>query len=471
MESYFIWIVLGSFVALCGFLYYKKQRISSQKFFENAQTAGGDAQQYQQYLKFKWIYLVAYLLVVTGDWFQGPYLYAVYASFGFTSSQISAFYLCGFSSALIFGTIVGSLGDKYGRKRNSLACCLFYIGSSVFLCTGNFWMLLLGRVCGGIGTSLMYSAFEAWMVCAHKKAGYPDSWLQNTFGDASLGNGIVAIAAGVVASFLADQWGPQAPFYASALLHAACGVVIFLTWTENYGESKTPVVTTNESAASAAAASSGGFSGALALFRADPSIAALGLVMALFEGTMYTFVYCWTPALAPNHEPLPFGLIFAAYMAAVMVGGSTFSIVAASQWMTVERFALALFAAGAVSLTGSALLLGAGEIVFLCFCVFEGCVGSFWPTAGTIRSRIVPEQVRATVLNLFRVPLNAMVMGTMGLTFVLSTRSMLLLCGLFLAIATALQRYINVSQERKAAAAAAAVPVGAAPAAAAVPPV
>lgn len=49
------------------------------------------------------------------------------------------------------------------------------------------------------------------------------------------------------------------------------------------------------------------------------------------------------------------------------------------------------------------------EATLASFLVFEGCVGLYWPAIGTVKSRLVPEEVRATVYNLFRVPLNGVV--------------------------------------------------------------
>ena len=47
---------------------------------------------------------------------------------------------------------------------------------------------------------------------------------------------------------------------------------------------------------------------------ADQKIALLGAMQSLFEGSMYTFVFLWTPALSPNGEHLPHGMIFACFM-------------------------------------------------------------------------------------------------------------------------------------------------------------
>lgn len=47
---------------------------------------------------------------------------------------------------------------------------------------------------------------------------------------------------------------------------------------------------------------------------ADQKIALLGAMQSLFEGSMYTFVFLWTPALSPKGEHLPHGMIFACFM-------------------------------------------------------------------------------------------------------------------------------------------------------------
>lgn len=55
-------------------------------------------------------------------------------------------------------------------------------------------MLASGRLLGGIATSLLFSAFESWLVAAHNTNGYPEAWLGDTFSKAvfagaGVGNG------------------------------------------------------------------------------------------------------------------------------------------------------------------------------------------------------------------------------------------------------------------------------------------
>lgn len=60
-------------------------------------------------------------------------------------------------------------------------------------------------------------------------------------------------------------------------------MIVSATWKENYGDA-------NESI-------SGGFRNALEAVKKDQKIQIVGLVQSLFEGSMYIFVFLWTPAL------------------------------------------------------------------------------------------------------------------------------------------------------------------------------
>ncbi|CAE8606342.1 unnamed protein product, partial [Polarella glacialis] len=49
------------------------------------------------------------------------------------------------------------------------------------------------------------------------------------------------------------------------------------------------------------------------------------------------------------------------------------------------------------------------HVCFLGFLCFEFCCGAYFPSVGVLKSAIVPEHVRGAIYNLFRVPLNAIV--------------------------------------------------------------
>lgn len=94
---------------------------------------------------------------------------------------------------LRLGTWVGLYVDRYGRRMGCILFCVLEVIINTLEHFPSLYLLLLGRVLGGISTSLLFSAFESWMVTEHRARGFPEDWLASTHGLASTGNGIAAV--------------------------------------------------------------------------------------------------------------------------------------------------------------------------------------------------------------------------------------------------------------------------------------
>ncbi|KAE9459632.1 hypothetical protein C3L33_08462, partial [Rhododendron williamsianum] len=402
---------------------------------------------------FKNNYLLVYSLMmvinilaeIAGDWLQGPYVYYLYSQYGYGKGEIGQLFIAGFGSSMLFGTIVGSLADKQGRKRACVTYCITYILSCFTKHSPHYKVLMLGRVLGGIATSLLFSAFESWLVAEHNKRGFEQQWLSLTFSKAIfLGNGLVAILAGLFGNLLVDTFslGPVAPFDAAACFLAIGMAVILSSWTENYGDHSE-----NKDLLSQ-------FKGAAIAIASDEKIALLGAIQSLFEGSMYTFVFLWTPALSPNDEEIPHGFIFATFMLASMLGSSIASRLMARSSLKVESYMQIVFAISAAALfipVGTNFLVPpsnvkggsisfSGCIQLVGFCAFEACVGIFWPSIMKMRSQYIPEEARSTIMNFFRIPLNIFVCIVLYNVNAFPIIVMFGMCSIFLFVASILQR-------------------------------
>ncbi|KAL3651298.1 hypothetical protein CASFOL_004300 [Castilleja foliolosa] len=402
---------------------------------------------------FKNNYLLVYSLMMAGDWLQGPYVYYLYSTYGFGKGEIGQLFIAGFGSSMLFGTIVGSLADKTGRKRASITYCITYILSCITKHSSQYKVLMLGRILGGIATSLLFSAFESWLVAEHFKRGFESQWLSLTFSKAIfLGNGLVAIIAGLFGNFLVDSLnlGPVSPFDAAAILLAIGMAIIISSWSENYGDpSENKDLLTQ-------------FRGAAVAIASDEKIALLGAIQSLFEGSMYTFVFLWTPALSPNDEEIPHGFIFATFMLASMLGSSIASRLLARNTVKVESYMQIVFviSSGALLLpiltnflvTPSKVKGGgisfSGCLQVLGFCVFEACVGIFWPSIMKMRSQYIPEEARSTIMNFFRIPLNIFVCVVLYNVNAFPITVMFGMCSIFLLLASILQRRLSAIGEK-----------------------
>ncbi|XP_077248493.1 uncharacterized protein LOC143888086 [Tasmannia lanceolata] len=401
---------------------------------------------------FKNNYLVVYSLMMAGDWLQGPYVYFLYSQYGFSKGEIGRLFIAGFGSSMLFGTIVGSLADKQGRKRACVTYCITYILSCITKHSPQYKVLMLGRILGGIATSLLFSAFESWLVAEHNKRGFDQQWLSLTFSKAIfLGNGLIAIVSGLFANMLADNlgFGPVAPFDAAACFLAIGMAIILSSWSENYGDpSESKDLLTQ-------------FRGAAVTIASDEKIALLGAIQSLFEGSMYTFVFLWTPALSPNDEDIPHGFIFATFMLASMLGSSIASRLMARPALKVEGYMQIIFAVAACtfllpvittflvapsSVKGGSISFG-GCIQLFGFCIFEACVGIFWPSIMKMRSQYIPEEARSTIMNFFRIPLNIFVCIVLYNVNAFPITVMFGMCSIFLFMASILQRRLMVVAE------------------------
>mmetsp|Transcript_269 Transcript_269/g.455 ORF Transcript_269/g.455 Transcript_269/m.455 type:complete len:482 (-) Transcript_269:135-1580(-) len=439
----FFWVVLCSVLVL--FSLARNTNSASRMWFPNANGLKPSSFQ-----KFQLSYLIVYIFMVAGDWLQGPYVYALYESYGFSREQIAFLFVAGFGSSMIAGTFVGSLADRLGRKKLGGLYVLLYIASCLTKHNSNIYWLLFGRILGGMATSLLFSVFETWYVCEHNRKKFPAEKLSETLSLGVLANSITAIVCGVVAQYAVNAnsqtsavrnstWhsgGFTVPFDLAigALLIGGC--LLWWLWGENYGDSGT---TTNHAQ----------FAQALAVVQKDKLILAVGLVQSLFEGAMYSFVFMWTPALASEPSP-PYGTIFSTFMMSCMLGSQVFEVLLASGKRTPQRVMVLVFALSAVALAiGPITSLFGVSATFPRYCgflLFEVCVGVYFPAIGTLKSQIVPEAYRSAIYNIFRIPLNVIVLIVLLGHF--SVDVTFALCTLLLFGATCLQLFVCASLDR-----------------------
>lgn len=365
-------------------------------------------------------YLLVYLLAVAADWIQGPYIYALYTHYGYTKRDIGHLYIAGFASSAVFGTVIASVADKYGRRNNAVLYCAVYMLSCATKHSSRFSVLFLGRLCGGVATSILFSAFESWMVYEHSARGFHPRLLAGTFAKAQFGNGVVAIASGLVAGWFADRFGKVMPFDIATCALAALAGVLYATWSENYGD--------------ASASVTGGLARAWRSLIADERILLLGITQAAFESALYVFTFVWTPALQMSRHTrseIPHGTIFATFMAATMMGSSMFAV--ASRFVRVDRIMRAVFAIGMCAFV-AALVSDSIVVIYISFVIFEVLCGIYYPAMATMRAPFIPEESRSALLTFFRVPLNVIVVVALyedlEINTVFAMCAMLMLCAL-----------------------------------------
>jgi hypothetical protein len=137
---------------------------------------------------------------------------------------------------------------------------------------------------------------------------------------------------------------------------------------------------------------------------------------------MYVFVMQWPPVLTAAVKGAfgaaavpPFGKVFSCFMVSCLLGSTVFSV-AAKRGVATEKSALATFglAASAMAVAARCASLGRAPpmaALTASFMAFELCVGLYFPSIGTLRSKYLPDSHRTIILSIFGIPLNIIVVS------------------------------------------------------------
>jgi MFS family permease len=367
-------------------------------------------------------FLTVFWLLRLSDWLRGPYFYEVLNAKSkvsvFSYDTISKLFLVGFIVSGIFGPFMGKFVDEVGRKAGTLLFVLVYSLSAVSLLSNNLVILILGRICSGLGTALLFSAPEAWLVSEfHKFSSMDQKWLSQTFSLAYAGDSVVAILAGQLASMVANRSGPSAPFILSVGFLLTAATLIVKNWKENKTDQR--AIDPSSDLHFTSEKTSLVFQ-ALKEIRSNRVVWLLGLMQAFFEGAMYIFVLQWPVAIQQCISPtfpsisnavVPYGNVFSCFMASCLLGSSVFALL--QRKFSVEMIMSLVLTLAAVSLGGSFLSLRKLNLhtLVVSFFVFELCVGMYFPSIGILRAKYIPDNYRSVIMNLFGVPLNLIVVS------------------------------------------------------------
>ncbi|EJT68705.1 hypothetical protein GGTG_13719 [Gaeumannomyces tritici R3-111a-1] len=431
---------LAGLIGLCGVLFLAQRKSTTpatkdSKTKKDAKAEGAEGDGPSQ-----WAFLVVFSLVMGSDWLQGPFLYSLYRDeHGVSAGLVSTLYTTGFLSGAAGGYVAGTLADRHGRRRACLLFCGVYAASCLLTASPSALasppVLFAGRVLGGIGTSLLFSVFESWMVTDFAERGLAAKGgdLSRTFGLMSTLNSVVAIVSGVFSEWLVAATGTRrSPFYAAVVLLGVAAWVIVTRFDENYGQSANKAKT--EAADKNKPQTIVDNTTKLSWILSDPKVLALGLASTMFEGSMYLFVFFWSPALnaARDADPagtgtsgsgsgLPYGVIFAAFMATTLAASLAFNMVMERGLVRYSVLMIGILAAADLcfaSLSGGGGMASSRseQTTFWLFCAFEACVGVYWPCMGYLKGRLIEDGARARVYSVLRVPLNLFVVASLHLT-------------------------------------------------------
>ena len=209
----------------------------------------------------------------------------------------------------LFGPVLGGLSDRFGRRPVLLVSLVFMaLDYLVMALAGSIWLLLAGRIVGGITASTQATA-NAYMA----DISAPEDRAAN-FGLIGAAFGVGFVLGPLIGGFLAE-WGTRAPFYAAALLSGMNAVFGYFVLRE----------TLPQSARRSFSWRRANPLGAFVQMRALPGVGALLLVFFLYQVafTVYPSVWSFFGKERFGWEPSMIGLSLALFgiMMAIVQGG------------------------------------------------------------------------------------------------------------------------------------------------------
>ena len=168
-------------------------------------------------------------------------------------------------------------------------------------------------------------------------------------------------------------------------------------------------------------------------------------MQSLFEASMYTFVFMWSPAIIDTLQDssnIPYGIIFACFMVSIMIGSSIFSFLMGKS-IRPETIISFIFFISTCCFCVSIYFSKEFYYLISSFITFEICCGLFFPCIGTLRGKYIDEKTRSSVMSFFRMPLNAIVVAVLLKVSSFSNETIFAICSTLLSISFVLSYTFN----------------------------
>ncbi|KAH8163269.1 hypothetical protein CIB48_g4977 [Xylaria polymorpha] len=377
--------------------------------------------------EFQRTFLRVYLLVIGSEWLQNPFMYSLFRNEKtLDEATVSTLYISTYVSAAVSAFFTGYLTDRFGRRRACLVFCGIHSMAAVSVCFDALPVLIVGRVLGGVALSLLWTAFESWMIAEYNDRGFArgaELSLDSMFGAMTTFKCITAIVAGVLGHCVVLALGSKIhPFILGVALDLCAAILMIHTWKENRGINSVAGADMESNKAAEAQKQLPTDQERTSLW--DPRLWAMSFVTCCFDGAIFLFMFFWPETLQDAHnrahpganDAIPHGVIFASFMAIMAIGALSFNLMVADQGGGRQQGSTTRYALTPTLLLKGALLTSATcffaaaflreEIaLFISFLSLEVCNGIYVPSVACHRGTIVTDEARALNYSLMNIPL------------------------------------------------------------------
>lgn len=372
-------------------------------------------------------YLIAITIIKSAFWVKSPYQYALYSRLhGFSREEIAYLLILENFISIIFGPIIGSLGDAYGKKKFSAAYCFLIIMNLSFRLTGDRQLAPIAQVLAGISSIIIDVSFESWVnfqaneLFPSTKEGkrQKNSYLREVFTKQIYIDSLCAMLFTGIATVIYDIYGIRSPFYLTIILCLIGGVYIVIVWEENKTkEEKIKNLKDNqkdfkkkvnliEESPSENKSFFQKIQYSWLLLKSNIPLFSIGIIESTYKISVSLWIYLWTPLLEETSNMIiNVGVIYLCFMFAKLIGCELYD--GLKKILQSNTYLITLF------LTLTACISFYIEFSYINFhfrlislIYFDGTIGAFQPLMSSLKSQMIPEGNRSTIMTFFKLPIN-----------------------------------------------------------------
>lgn len=393
-QWFYAFIVCSCIAAIAGRIHfiYKRSRITSPNLESSVNSFMNLP---SSFLSFQRSFLSVYFLACVAEGLQAVYGESLYQQYGLGREDMALLLASGYLTSLFFGTFLGCLSDFLGRKKACIVFCILHLVGSLAKQFSKYYSIWMGTASIAIASLLFSCCFETWMTAEHEKLGFRQEWLSDTFWTMSFGGAASSLGSSALANALV-KWkthhGMTLPLVAAAIVAVICAILIARGWGENRATFRVKIPST------------------VLLFphlMADKRILLLAWAQVCFDFAVSIFWFLWTPTIVADGREVNIGMIYPCLMGSTMLGSLAVSWLLCGPYFTrPEAYLTTAFVTASFSLAVPAYDYQEIGVLVALFCLFSACVGIISPSLARLRSIYVPNDMRAGMISLSRVPAN-----------------------------------------------------------------
>lgn len=360
-------------------------------------------------------YLMGFIGARASIWAKSPYMYLLFSQYQkFDIREIGVLYSIDAGTALIIGPIFGSLADKYGRKKFSMLYSILGIVNLTMRLSSYKSLTYLAQVLTGMGSGIVSTIFEAWVIYeANKEFGThnyseKDKFIKKLFKTQNIIDACTSIIVSAICAMAYYVFGILGPIFISIIFSFLSMIIIGLSWDENKpGDDKKH--------------------NTLYLYKAafkelkKREIITVGIMESLWSAVLHIFIFAWTPILQSSTDySFNPGMIFFCFVLLIICGTKLYEVFIIH--LKTNPY-ISLFACLLIEIMSFFIIYMVENFTvrFLMCTVINGICGFYQPVNSIIKAKILKENVRALLMNMFRVPLNIYVVSILVLLKQLET--------------------------------------------------